>query len=163
MRETEVCKLCYEPIFNFICFDCLERDTERFLNLVSPELLNEFQTLQFSISTHFSFPYSQEKCIKCNNQISTPICPWCFINEVYFWLLEKDYLLAKFFSRMFNFDFLGTGYPGIIPNMVRKFEPVIISERTERTDIGICDNCGQSVSELFEIEGNWVCESCREF
>jgi predicted transcriptional regulator len=37
-------------------------------------------------------------------------------------------------------------------------------ERTteERVDQSVCENCGEVTTDLYEVNGMWVCENCRD-
>lgn len=41
---------------------------------------------------------------------------------------------------------------------MKEIEPVI----KERTTSGVCDSCGAYSEELQNIDGQWICEDCRE-
>ncbi|RLJ08473.1 MAG: hypothetical protein DRP12_00480 [Candidatus Aenigmatarchaeota archaeon] len=42
-----------------------------------------------------------------------------------------------------------------------KYEPPM-SNGTEKTEFGICDECGELSDSLKRVNGKWVCESCRD-
>ena len=162
MEETKICKLCLEPLFNFICIDCLSSSIKKFLISERPELLEEFNSFHQKFSKFFSSQTLEKraKCIKCMRSFDIIVCPYCYINEVFWWLFEKDTKLARKIAQLFNFDFLGTGY---ILNL-RKADPVITAEDGENdiSEIGICESCGQACDDLKKVNGEWLCESCRE-
>jgi len=37
-----------------------------------------------------------------------------------------------------------------------------VGNKNEKKQLGICDVCGEYSDELVCIEGEWVCDSCRE-
>ncbi|MEM5781741.1 MAG: hypothetical protein QXD43_00915 [Candidatus Aenigmatarchaeota archaeon] len=162
MDEIKICKLCLEPLFNFICVDCLADSIKKFLFFENSQLLKEFELFHKKFLRFFS-SHSLEKmarCVKCKRIFDVMACPYCYINELFWWLFEKDLNLARKLAQFFNFDFLGTGY--ILK--LRKFEPVIIDEDKEifLSEIGICESCGQVYDDLKKINGEWLCESCRD-
>ncbi|RLI98744.1 MAG: hypothetical protein DRP00_01350 [Candidatus Aenigmatarchaeota archaeon] len=160
-RETQICKLCLEPLFNFICVDCLAKDVKKFLFSDKPELRKEFESFHEKFSKFFlsSNPEKKVKCIRCKRTFDVMVCPYCYINELFWWLFGKDIELARKLAQFFNFDFLGTGYV----LKLRKVEPIIIAEDQEKDlEIGICESCGQAYDGLKKVEGKWLCETCRD-
>lgn len=162
MEETKICKLCLEPLFNFICVDCLADSIKKFLFFGNLQLLKDFELFHKKFSRFFSSHNLEKKarCVKCKRIFDVMVCPYCYINELFWWLFEKDLNLARKVAQFFNFDFLGTGY---VLNL-RKVDPVIISEDKEvfLPEIGICESCGQTSDDLEKINGEWLCESCRD-
>lgn len=160
MEETIICKMCLEPIFNFICIDCLKNSFSNWLATKNPKLIDEFQNFHNNLLRSFSSDENQEFCIKCKQTIDTVLCPYCYSKEVFWWIFSKDVKLSSEFSKIFNFDFLGTGYLPTIK--ARNLEPILIIKGREKTDINICENCEQPSDNLKELNGEWLCESCRE-
>jgi len=120
---------------------------------------SDFNSFSAKLISHFSTDQNPEKCIKCKNTTESAICPYCYQKEVFWWLFARSVDMSRNFSKLFNFDFLGTGYlPGI---KLRKFEPVILAEEQEIPDVE-CDECGQYVDGVREENGTWLCETCRE-
>lgn len=160
MRETTICKICFEPIFNPICVDCLSTSTKKWLSINIPQLLTEFQDFSKNLKEKFEFPQEEEKCAKCGNRLETTICPYCYSREVYGLLSLKDEKLAKNFIKFFNFDFLNVGYSS--ENTIKNLIPVMIVDEEESSDINICENCGNQSDDLKEVNGNYICEVCRD-
>lgn len=160
MEETVICKMCLEPIFNFICINCLRDGVQNWLGSIKPSLLKEFSAFHQQILNHFSSNENQEKCMKCKKTIDTVLCPYCYEKEVFWLIFSKDVRLAKKFAKLFNFDFLGTGY---LPTVTtRNLEPIILVDKKRNSDMNICENCGQTSDDLKEENGAWLCETCRE-
>lgn len=160
MEETVICRMCLEPIHNFLCVNCLNKTVSTWLSSEKKELLKDYNEFHQTILNEFTSDDNQEKCIKCRNMTNTVLCPYCYVNEVFWWVFSKNTDLARKFVRLFNFDFLGTGY---LPKpKTRNLEPAIFVEEEEPTDIGICENCGNTSDNLRNVGGDWLCESCRE-
>ncbi|MEM7825509.1 MAG: hypothetical protein QW412_01455 [Candidatus Aenigmatarchaeota archaeon] len=160
MEETTICRICFEPIMNFLCVECLNQSISKWLLLENSELLADYQKFHLLLSIFFSSD-EQEFCVKCKKKSSTILCPYCYTSEVFLWLLEKNTKTAKKFAYLFNFDFFGSG---LFPHTkARNLNGIIISEDKENFDeIGVCENCGQTSENLKKKNGIWLCESCRE-
>ncbi|MEM5883157.1 MAG: hypothetical protein QXQ77_02870 [Candidatus Aenigmatarchaeota archaeon] len=160
MEETIICRICFEPIINFLCTDCLGETISRWLSIENNNLLAEYQAFHFFLKNFFSSD-EQEFCVKCKRKTNTILCPYCYTNEVFWWIFSKNVKLAKKFTHLFNFDFLGTGF--FVHEKTRNLSPIIINEDQENLDeIGICEACGQVAENLKKKNGTWLCESCRE-
>jgi hypothetical protein len=159
-QETIICKLCLEPIFNFICIDCQYKSISKWLkSLGKNNLLNEFEKLHKKIDERFASPQNSMFCIKCKKVVETTICPYCYAKEVFWWLFRNNIILAKKFARLFNFDFLGVGYLPTIKT--RNLEPVIIIDKRRNPDLNFCENCGQALDLIYK-NGRWLCKSCAD-
>jgi hypothetical protein len=159
-KETVVCKLCLEPIYNFICVNCLHNSVLKWLSSKKLNIKSKFEEFHRNLADHFSSIENKEFCIRCRKVSDTAICIYCYSKEIFWWLFEKNKLLAKEFSKVFNLDFLGTGYlPGI---KTRNLEPIITYYENPKLDFNLCENCSQVSDNLKEINGAWLCESCRD-
>lgn len=159
-QETPICKLCLEPVYNFICIDCQRNSVVKFLNQTARELVGEFEPFHKKLSQTFNTDQNTIKCIKCGKVNETVVCPHCYAKEVFFWLLEKNRAVAEKFSRMFNYDFQRVGLTDSI--RTRNLMPIIICDQREKSDINICDSCGEPSDSLRELDGKWLCEMCRD-
>jgi len=160
MEETVICRICLEPIFNFICINCLKKSFSSWLAAKNQKLINEFQVFHDNLLKIFSSDQNQEFCIKCKQMVDAVLCSYCYAKETFWWIFSKDVKLSNKFAKMFNFDFLGTGYMPTIKT--RNLEPIIIVNKKEKSDMNICENCGQASSDLREVNGSWLCETCQE-
>ncbi|MDI6798786.1 MAG: hypothetical protein QMD12_02200 [Candidatus Aenigmarchaeota archaeon] len=160
MEETVICRLCFEPVFNFLCVNCLNKTISAWLSSLNNKILNDYESFHLNLLNKFSSEENQEKCIKCRRTTNTVLCPYCYVNEVFWWIFNKDINLAKKFVRLFDFDFLGTGY--LPENKIRNFKATIIVDEEKTIESGICEGCGQASVDLKEENGIWLCESCRE-
>ncbi len=170
MEETIVCKLCLEPVSNFICIDCLLGHIQYWLVLTHHEELYP-QVIQ-AHNKMKAFLSAEEKvsCFICKKPMLAISCPCCYLYEMYIMIKNIDLELANEFEKQFNFDFaFHHGYSQLtlwesIHNQapsLRNFKAVVIIDREPRTDLNFCDNCGQP-SELIEVNGMLVCETCKE-
>ncbi|MEM7821292.1 MAG: hypothetical protein QXX38_00520 [Candidatus Aenigmatarchaeota archaeon] len=159
MEETAICKVCLEPIYNFICVDCLKEGVKKWISVTIPEIKKEFLNFHRKMINLFFCEENGIKCIKCKRKINIVICPYCYEKEVFWLIFSKNIKLAKIFSKFFNFDFLGVGY---LPTFtIRDFQPVVLNESEEEEDLNICESCGQ-VSYVKKKNGVWLCESCKD-
>jgi hypothetical protein len=159
MEETVICKMCLEPIFNFICIDCLGKDVHSWLS-TRPDILTPFTAFQKNLFKYFSTTENLEKCIRCGDTTDTVLCPYCYANEVFWLIFSKDKKLAAEFAKIFNFDFQGPGY--MVHTRTRDLQPIILVDDQKKPDMNICDNCGQFSDYLKEKDGAWLCESCLD-
>lgn len=93
--------------------------------------------------------------------VEVPICPYCYIKEVFNFLYSKDEKLAENFIKLFNFDFLKVGHNSEI-TITKNFNPTIISEEKEDFDMNICENCENQSDYLKKVNGSYLCEVCRD-
>ncbi|MBI4010117.1 MAG: hypothetical protein HY361_02905 [Candidatus Aenigmarchaeota archaeon] len=172
MEETTVCKLCLEPVSNFICTDCLFSNVNKWLFLIqhqhlSPKILAKHNDIKSILRLDTDGAY----CIKCKGNVGEIACPCCYLYEMYLIIKESSQELAGNFEKNFNYDFRMhhaysqlTLWQSLHEESVssRTFNPIIISERKILTDINICDNCGQISDMITESNGSHLCESCLE-
>ena len=155
-KETEICKLCLEPIFNFICIDCQHASVVNWLSENgSAELVSEFNKFHEKIKEEFASTQNVMFCIKCKQMKETAICPYCYAKEVFHWLLDRNPEVAKKFAKIFNF-----GYSPTIE--IENSMPIIIVNERESSDLNFCEECGIVSDNLKKINGKWLCESCRD-
>ncbi len=161
MKETSICSICLEPIYNFICADCLHKDVQKWMESKSVALALQFETFHHSLDRHFSSEHNSEFCIKCRNVTDSVFCIYCYVKEVFQWIFFKDPWLAQSFVRLFNFDFAGTGF--LMIDEIRNLSPIMLSEKRGSTDINICETCENHSNNLVENDGDWICENCNDY
>ena len=155
--EASICKICKDPIWSFICIDCLEKDIIRWL---PTNFVSEFKKFHKDIIKFFYFNASGfERCLKCKSFHEASVCPYCYINEVYLWLENKNQKLAKEVAKMIPRDFVITEKDGC--NWRDGIKPIIETE-IKKTNSGICEICGEYSENLKEINGKWICEECED-
>lgn len=152
---VSVCKICKEPIWNFFCPDCLAEDIKNWLPFHTRGNFDTFHR-QFSGYFHSNLDTAFSWCLKCKNLKEASICPYCYANETVYWLKSVDPALANRFARFFPFDFEKIGH-----NALLKTTNPPIDTRVKSQQFGICDSCGEYSDELECVEGEWVCEDCR--
>jgi hypothetical protein len=148
--------MCKDPIWSFICIDCLAKDIKQWL----PHQLSFsfFQEFHNPFSVHFNNIYAGfEYCVNCKSLTQASICPYCYINEVFLWLKNKNPGLAGKIVKMIPSDFLVTELDGC-----RHKDDVypITESKYKKTDIGICESCESYSDELALIDGKWLCKQC---
>jgi len=153
-----LCQICKEPIWNFLCVDCLERQIKRWLPV---SLSSDFEKFHHVFSRHFRSVLSEpEYCMHCKSEKDKPVCPYCYTNEVYHWLGSKDISLAARFINIFFFDFEKSGFKD--PVRMENLIPITEDEGAEK-EAGICDECGEYSEELSPTESGWVCKGCISY
>lgn len=147
-RDLSVCQLCSEPIWTFICADCIGNGIRNFL---PSHFTKKFNTFHKDLLSHFSSMDATNKCLQCKNPSEFTVCPYCYTNEVHTWLEKKNRPLAEKFIKIFSF--------GLDYDPLQKF--VLEEDSTqESSDMGICDECGEYGEELVSVDGEWVCKNC---
>lgn len=152
---VSICQICKEPIWNFFCPDCLAGDVKKWL----PEgMTRKFEGFhkQFSGYFHSNLDTGFNWCLKCRSLKEASICPYCYTNEVIYWLKSLDAAMANRFAHIFPFDFDKIGHKALL----KTINPPIDTE-VKSHQFGICDSCGEYSDELECVEGEWVCSGCR--
>ena len=157
MEGLYICQICKEPIWNFLCIDCLKEDISKWLPTRIAPVFKEFHS---NFSSYFRSMTSHGLCMHCKSMKNKPVCPYCYTNEIYHWLKREDSDLASRFMKLFFFDFGGSGFAENVrmDNLVP-----ITGEGEDGKDSGICDECGEYSEELDLKEGSWVCRACMNY
>lgn len=147
-----LCKICKEPIWNFICIDCLAGDIKKW---IPGNLTEEFSAFHRSLSAHF---YSKTdrfmSCLKCRVSSAPHICIPCYLNEIHSWF--KSHRIAGRIREMISLDF-----EGLEKNLKEHSALPITEIKNHRERFGVCDECGEYSESLTLINWEWVCEDCR--
>lgn len=153
--EAVVCQLCREPIWNFLCIDCLGENVKKWLpNAFGQQFSRFHQSLKSHFHTFIANNY--EPCLDCNMLNETPICPHCYTHEAYHWISTINPDIAARFGKIFFF------YPFEGSEFVKSESQPIDWNRSPNSGPGMCDNCGE-YSENLELEENgWCCEVCKD-
>ena len=148
-----LCKLCREPIWNFICINCLEKQIHGSI----PENLREsFSEFHRNLSAHFRSKTDRFiPCLKCRISDAPHICIPCYLNEIHSWFRENR-LLGKL-RRNMSFDF------EVLRRNLKEHSALPITEiKNHRKNSGICDECGEYSDNLILSNSEWVCRECRD-
>ena len=103
-QDMYECIGCHEAITNPICQDCLTRDIKSWLNKKHPAivtLFNKFVSNSIRIKEGIT-------CVSCGNKMT--LCPYCFTEDVYYWVREVAPDLIESYLVHFNFDLEHKGY-----------------------------------------------------
>jgi len=152
---VSMCQICKEPIWNFFCADCLSEEVRKWL---PREMDNSFEDFhrQFTGYFHSNLDTGFNWCLKCKGLKEASICPYCYTNEVVYWLKSLDATVANRFAQFFPFDFDKIGHRALL----RTTNPPIESD-VKSKQFGVCDACGEYSDELECVEGEWVCADCK--
>jgi len=147
--EPVICKMCKEPIWNFMCVDCIANDAEKAL----PERFQkDFSDLHKSIVENFYSSYDHTFCLKCRHSNPVAVCPYCYITEVLSLLSGKEPIFVKRLVRLL--PFYRHPYSESDSKTITEF-------RNKKTAHGVCDECGETSESLERMDNGWVCEDCR--
>lgn len=147
-----LCKICKEPISNFICIDCLKNEiSER----IPEKLRDKFLDFHRNLSIHFNSKTSRfMPCLKCKLSSAPYICIYCYLNEVFSWFKENR--LIEKLRRNLRFDFEG------VKKSLKNHSALPITEiENHKERDGICDECGEYSESLVMVNSEWVCGGCR--
>jgi len=172
MKETTICRLCLETVNNFICPDCLFKAITSWILKIGQEklysiLLKKHQQIKTLLNSDEN---GENVCIVCKKKYKEAVCPHCYLYEIYLTIKEQDSEVAREFEKVFNFDFSFhnpftqlTIWQSLHKQVLstRNFKPIIIVDKKVKSDIGICERCGEPSDDLKEVNGQWLCESCR--
>jgi hypothetical protein len=150
--------MCKEPVWNFICSDCLSDSLKKWL---PDQYMYQYAIFHDTLANHFKFKTLEEnKCLSCSSYDGFTICPYCYTNEVFQWLKGFNKRLAEDFVNMFRFDFEGSGFKN---SLTRSDAEPITEEENPKEEFGICDDCGEYSEELVYFDGEWVCKNCASY
>jgi hypothetical protein len=94
-EETMDCVLCYEPVTNPVCQDCLAEAIEQWLWEVAPERVDGLHE-----ETRIIRAADGIGCIRCHKHFS--VCTYCYTKHIFNWLRNTELQLE--FVEFFNFD-----------------------------------------------------------
>ena len=147
-----LCKICKEPISNFICTDCLEMEiSER----IPGSLRGKFSGFHKNLSAYFHSKTDRfMPCLKCKTSDASHICIYCYLREVFSWFRDNN-LLGKL-RRNLSFDFER------LEQSLKNHSALPITEtRSFREKSGLCDECGEYSDNLSRLNSEWICEGCK--
>ena len=148
--DLTLCKICKEPIWNFLCVDCIAEDVKKVLPKRS---LKGFSAFHRGIVENFYSPYDHTYCLKCKHTNPVAVCPYCYLTEMLSSVSNKEPILVKRLVRFLPFF----GHP------YREEDARTITElKNEKRVYGMCDECGEISEFLERTEKDWVCEDCKE-
>ncbi|MFT4304446.1 MAG: hypothetical protein ACMXYG_07805 [Candidatus Woesearchaeota archaeon] len=100
MAYEKKCIICDEAITNPICPYCLEKQVMYWISERKASLIPLLKKVGESVK---EFSHENTFCAVCNNDMN--VCPHCYCNEIYTWLIENNYKeLAEEFLESFNFE-----------------------------------------------------------
>ena len=160
MNSMPVCKLCLEPISNFICPSCLYKSVQQWIWRSEPSLIRKFRDFHIGF-TETLVSQRTSLCVVCKNEYYHMICPYDYLKEVYAWL--EDFLpesKLKEFLQIFSM-----GFKKIERNLERKYfyrNHGPAQHTCENGDTGICELCENYSDDLKRDASNrYICEDCR--
>ena len=154
-QDAILCQLCREPIWNFLCIDCLGKNIESWL---PKGFSTQFSKFHYTLKNHFHTTIADnfEPCLDCRKLNETPLCPYCYTHEVYHWMSALSPDTARKFSKIFFF------YPFEGSEYIKSEQSPIEESENQRQSVGMCDACGEYSDTLQQLDGGWLCEICKE-
>jgi len=152
-----ICKVCKEPIWNFLCLDCLGEDIAQWL---PSAYASRFAAFHRSFTGHFisTNDAAFDSCLKCKSVREAEVCSFCYLNEFMSWAKAEPELATKLNQFVFSFERKGE-FDGFFRNT--RLQPVTDS-LCSRESSGFCDACGEYSDELEAGDGGLLCPGCRE-
>jgi hypothetical protein len=155
----QICQLCKDPIWSFICPHCLARDIG---NWLPKNLKGAYKKFNKNFFGNFSFTIDLDglRCIHCKKMRLANICTFCYLAEVYDWLRRNNRRLAENIFRMLPLasDWRLDKKAGVIWSS--GLVPVSDTE-LELRDEGVCEACDRYSDELSNFDGRWICKECE--
>ena len=110
MQEA-ICKVCLEPIYYFICHNCLHKEIKKWLKSNAPFLIPELERAHRNLLRTFA-PSLENKstCVVCGKTVTKHFCHYCYTKDIYTHLKKFHAPTAEKMLKFFNFDFENTGY-----------------------------------------------------
>jgi len=160
MDGVPVCKVCLEPISNFICPDCIYRAIQQWMWKSCPRLVGRFRGFHRA----FVESVSSEKtayCVVCKKEFYHMVCSYDYLKEAYAWM--ADHLNEKKlreFIRIFSMGFRRIDRRASGWFFYRNRGPA--AENGRGVDIGLCEVCENFSYDLrHDASNRVVCENCR--
>jgi len=156
--EVSICQICKDPIWSFICPDCLAKDISDWLPRPLSAQFSRFHS-NFSSYFHLNLDTAFQHCLNCKTSSEATICPFCYITEASSWLKSKKPRYAKRLLKMLPLgsDWKITERDGCVWR--NGFKP-LIENKSPKREFGICDECGEYSDGLTLVNGEWVCREC---
>ncbi|MEM5812226.1 MAG: hypothetical protein QW286_00770, partial [Candidatus Aenigmatarchaeota archaeon] len=153
--QLAVCQICKDPVWSYICPDCLSKDISKWLPRKLSAEFRKFSRFFLEIFNSVESNRTILPCLKCLSKKEVTVCPFCYIAEAFHWLEEKDRKLARALFMMLPVDSDWTVDKNSGCVWVDGIKPISYSERT--VSEGICEECGEYSEEAELWEGKWVC------
>ncbi|MFH1978610.1 MAG: hypothetical protein ABIJ92_04765 [Candidatus Aenigmatarchaeota archaeon] len=153
-----ICQLCKDPIWSYICPQCLAEDISKWLPEAHSGPFNKFhKTFEKFFEPNLDTTFLN--CVHCKSSAPASICPFCYILEAFNWLKPKAPELAEQLFKMLPLakDWVVTEHSGCM--WKEGFRPMEEQE-DKKQEFGFCDECGEYTDELVLLNGSWVCSEC---
>lgn len=153
-----ICQMCKDPIWSFICPQCIGKEIRRWL---PDRVRSAFSRFDRDLLDNFSTSIDMDglRCLRCRKVRLASICPFCYLAEVYDWLKDVKPALAESFLRFIPLrSVLRQGSHGMKWN--DGIVPIGHTEMPE-LDEGICESCDRYTDELIHLDGRWICRDCE--
>ena len=159
MNGIPVCKICLEPISNFICPHCLYKAIQQWMWKREPGLIGRFRGFHRKfIETTVSEKTAH--CVVCKREFYHMVCSYDYLKEAYSWL--EGYLSEKKlkeFLRIFSLGFKRIDRRASGWFFYRNRGPS--AENNSSIDIGLCEVCENFSYDLkHDASNRMVCENC---
>lgn len=157
--DVPVCQICKDPVWSFICPDCLGKDIGEWLPKRLSAKFSKFHGFLVDSFSPKNYKPVFVPCIKCKSRTVATICPFCYITETFQWLKDKNAILADKLVKLLplanDWEISESG------GCVWKAGFVPVTEMAcNKTQFGLCDDCGEYSEELVLDNKKWVCEDC---
>jgi hypothetical protein len=150
--KIAICQICKDPIWSFLCLDCLARQLSGwFPRKISIDFLKFHRNfVRYFQSGLLSDSDSSLRCLNCKRVGVASVCPFCYVTEVVEWLRDVNMDMSARLARLLPFG-----------ARQQKIEPITGLGR-QKFDQGICELC-ETYSEMLVLRnGKWVCKECEE-
>jgi hypothetical protein len=156
--NMSMCQLCKDPIWSFICPDCLAEDIRKWLPTKLKGAFSKFNE-DFLASFSMTIDIDGLRCIHCRKIKLANICPFCYMAEVHEWLMHKNQKLANTILK--GIPVTGDWFiKGGVCSWKDGGVPITETEMI-RHEEGTCEACERFSEELLNVDGRLVCRDCH--
>ena len=176
INEASICRLCLEPVHNFICTDCLFQNVKKWVSHAIPHKAEYVNALlngkHDDIKKMLGNEQNRGVCMSCRQMVDEIACPCCYLYEMQSVIKEhtsRDNVNK--FEENLNFDFTfhhGMSQLNLWESIhgrllsTKSFKPIVITDARRSLDMGMCENCEVESTELSDSGGKLLCETCRD-
>ncbi len=157
--NVPLCQICKDPVWSFICPDCLGKGIGEWLPKNLSRRFSGFHSFLVDSFSPKTYKPVFVPCIKCKRNTVATICPFCYTTEAFHWLRFENLYLATKLSKFLPFTKEWNCETG---ECIVKANPRPVTETNCKiVQFGVCDECGEYSEELVNDNREWVCGGCK--
>lgn len=146
-----LCMLCKEPITSPLSIETVEKHVKMWM---PSHLQDGFEKISSVLVSHVKDYYKVGDSTLPTEQL---VCIHCYVKEVYQWIKRIDTKVGEHFLNVFSLGYKKESFETYELRLAEEW----LNE--EKTDFGICDECGEYSDKLSHLSGEWVCMECEKY